>query len=352
MLLQEAPHRRRNPLTGEWVLVSPQRMMRPWHGKVEPAAAGPVPRYDPDCYLCPGNLRAGGERNPEYGGTYAFTNDFPALLPEPRSPDVAPSRLLQYEEVRGTCRVICFSPRHDLTLPEMPEDDVLAVVELWLDEARRLAAGFRWVQIFENKGSLMGCSNPHPHGQVWAGSTLPGIPALEDRHQQAYLRDYGRPMLPDYLAAERNRGERIISGCDHWVALVPFWAVWPFETLLLPARHVPRITDLLPEERRSLASMLRLLLTKYDNLFEASFPYTMGWHGAPFDDSDPSHWQLHAHFFPPLLRSPSIRKFMVGYEMLGEPQRDLTPESAAARLRQAPPVHCRLRGPAGEPPRR
>lgn len=331
--MSEVPHRRRNPLTGEWILVSPHRMRRPWLGQTERVADEARPAYDPGCYLCPGNQRAEGERNPEYGSTHVFTNDFPALLPD--APDLpAPAHpLLRAEGVRGTSRVVCFSPRHDLTLPQLPIPAIRGVIDLWAEQAEELGRKYRWVQIFENKGAVMGCSNPHPHGQIWALDAVPSEPAKEDRTQREHLSATGRVLLLEYAEVEQAGGERIVLENDHWLAIVPFWAIWPFETMILPRRHVQRITELEGEERDALAELLKRLLTRYDNLFETSFPYSMGWHGAPFGESDPRHWQLHAHLYPPLLRSATVKKFMVGYELLAEAQRDLTAEQAAERLR-------------------
>ncbi|HEY9075657.1 MAG TPA: UDP-glucose--hexose-1-phosphate uridylyltransferase [Anaerolineaceae bacterium] len=333
------PHRRYNPLTGEWVLVSPHRTRRPWLGQVERTAGDDRPPYDPKCYLCPGNLRASGDYNPAYTSTYVFTNDFSALLPE--SPLERPPEhpLLRSEGEQGICRVVCFSPRHDLTLPEMTISDIRAVVDVWAEQITELSQKYTWVQVFENKGAVMGCSNPHPHGQIWAGSSLPNEPRKEDEHQLAYYTEHHRPLLVDYAALEAERGERVVVENEDWLAITPYWAVWPFELLLLPRRHVLRLPDLTPPERNSLASILKRLLTRYDNLFETSFPYSMGWHAAPGSQSNTDHWQLHAHFYPPLLRSATVKKFMVGYEMLAEAQRDLTPEQAADRLRSVSEVH-------------
>lgn len=343
MMIEEAPHRRYNPLTGEWILVCPHRTRRPWRGKREAERPVTLPGYDPGCYLCPGNLRAGGERNPEYQSTFVFTNDFSALLPDTSPFAEADHPLIQYRSIQGTCRVVCFSPRHDLTLPEMGADGIRSVIDVWIEESKELGKRYSWVQVFENKGEIMGCSNPHPHGQIWAGSSLPLEAGKEDARQAAYRAGTGRQLLMDYLEHELELRARIVSESKNWVAVVPFWAVWPFESLLLPRRHMLRLVDLVDEERRDLAQMLGALLTRYDNLFEASFPYTMGWHGAPFQSRDVDHWQLHAHFFPPLLRSAAIKKFMVGYEMLAEPQRDITPELAAGQLRAASEIHYKLR---------
>ena len=332
------PHRRQNPLTGSWVLVSPQRIERPWLGQVAAPPEASPPPYDPSCYLCPGNVRANGERNPGYTGTYAFRNDFPALLPESAEPPVADAETM---EENGDCRVLCFSPRHDLTLPELPLPAIEQVVEAWIAQTEQLSQTYPWVQVFENKGEAMGCSNPHPHGQVWANAHVPTLPAQEDDCQLAHTRLTGDCLLTTYLEQEVHLGERLVVENPHWVALVPYWAVWPYETLLLPRRHVLRLTELALEERAALASILKRLLTRYDNLFSTPFPYSMGWHGAPFNLSEADHWQLHAHFYPPLLRSASVRKFMVGYEMLAEPQRDLTPEHAAERLRAQTERHYR-----------
>lgn len=333
------PHRRYNPLTGEWTLVSPHRADRPWQGKVETRPKDDRPQYDPDCYLCPGNERAGGNVNPNYQTTHVFTNDFPALLPE-GGPDTETGHpLLQHRPLRGTCRVICFSPRHDLTLPEMEPEAIVRVVDTWCEQMEELGKKYRWVQVFENKGKMMGCSNPHPHGQIWAGDQLPNEIIKEEKNQWAYFEEHGTPLLREYLAHETQEETRIVVENEDWVALVPYWAVWPFETLLLPRNHALRLTDLSGRERRRLAEILKALLTKYDNIFETSFPYSMGWHGAPNDEGDYDHWQLHAHFYPPLLRSATVKKFMVGYEMLAEPQRDITAEQAAQRIREASNTH-------------
>jgi UDPglucose--hexose-1-phosphate uridylyltransferase len=334
------PHRRLNPLTGEYVLVSPHRMKRPWQGQIEKTTPEQRPAYDPACYLCPGNERAGGARNPAYESTYVFTNDFAALLPDTPGAEAAhPDPLFTVTPVRGTSRVICFSPRHDLTLPEMQLPDIRRVVDVWAEQVTDLGKTYRWVQVFENKGAAMGASNPHPHGQIWASDFIPNEPATEDRHQRLYYEMHGANLLLTYGQTEADKRERIVVENDHWLAVVPYWAVWPFETLLLPRRHVLRLPDLDDHQRNALADILKKLTTRYDNLFETSFPYSMGWHGAPTTEGDYAYWQLHAHFYPPLLRSATVRKFLVGYEMLAEVQRDLTPEQAAERLRGLPEVH-------------
>ncbi len=337
----EHPHRRLNLLTGEYVLVSPHRAKRPWQGQVEGLPPDDRPAYEPRCYLCPGNTRTSGETNPQYAHTYVFTNDFPALLTDTPEADSAETGLLQTESVRGTCRVICFSPRHDLTLPEMGMPEIRRVIDTWADQIVDLGRSFQWVQIFENKGSVMGSSMPHPHGQIWALDTLPNEPFKEDVQQKIYWQETGRSLLVDYAAVEAEKRERIVVENDHWLAVVPYWALWPFETILLPRRHVLRLPDLDDGERNALSEILKRLLTKYDNLFETSFPYSMGWHGAPYGSYD--YWQLHAHFYPPLLRSAAVKKFMVGFEMMAEAQRDLTAEQAAERLQGLSDTHYKNR---------
>jgi len=338
------PHRRFNPLSGEFVLVSPQRVQRPWQGKSEKPETINLTPYDPDCYLCPGNVRANGERNPEYVGPFVFTNDYSALLPDTIKGDWFPHPLLLAESARGICRVLCFSPRHDLTLPELRPEEIRAVIDLWSEQTTELGECFRWVQIFENKGAMMGCSNPHPHGQVWAGDFLPNEILREDHRQRIYWQEYQQPMLMDYAAFELECGERLVEENKHWLAVVPFWAIWPFEILLLPKRHVLRLPDLEGCERDSLAQLLKDVLTRFDNLFKVSFPYSMGWHGAPFHHGKEEgrsmvSWQLHGHIYPPLLRSATVKKFFVGYEMLAEAQRDITAESAAENLRNQRTIH-------------
>jgi UDPglucose--hexose-1-phosphate uridylyltransferase len=338
--ISDQPHRRYNPLTNEWILVSPHRTKRPWKGKVEVVSTAKRPAHDPACQLCPGNERAGGEHNPAYSGTFVFPNDFAAILATPSAESSISTSLFRSEPVHGTCRVICFSPRHDLTLPEMPLAAIEGVIEVWSEQFQELSKTHRWVQVFENKGEVMGCSNPHPHGQIWAGNFLPTEPAKEDEAQRRYLQKEKNLLLLDYVKAELTSGERIVVTNDHWVALVPYWATWPYETLLLPTRrHIRQLPELTAPERIALAEILKRLLTRYDNLFQTSFPYSMGWHGAPGGEGNFDHWQLHAHFYPPLLRSATIQKFMVGYEMMAEAQRDLTPEQAAEKLRNLPDVH-------------
>jgi UDPglucose--hexose-1-phosphate uridylyltransferase len=342
-------HRRRNALNGDWVLISPHRTKRPWQGQVERTPAENRPAYDPQCYLCPGNTRAGGHQNPQFTDTFVFDNDYAALLPNGPRGTVGEGELFQAQAETGICRVICFSPRHDLTLPEMEVPAIRRVVDLWADQVVDLGANpaINYVQIFENKGAVMGSSNPHPHGQIWSNFSIPLEPAKEDAEQRAYLASHGVPLLVDYLNAEQAAGERIVILNEHWVVVVPYWAVWPFETLLLPRRHVVELPALTGAERDALASILKRLTTRYDNLFEVSFPYSMGWHGQPTDGARHEHWQLHAHFYPPLLRSATVKKFMVGYEMLANPQRDITAEQAADRLRQMSEIHYRTDQPPG-----
>lgn len=343
----ESPHRRFNLLTREWVLVSPHRAKRPWLGQVEKTPAGALSAYDPACYLCPGNERAGGVRNPSYTGTFAFDNDFSALLPDlPSEAHADESPLLRSEPERGLCRVICFSPRHDLTLPELDLPAIEAVLATWAEQSADLGARdfIRSVQVFENKGAIMGCSNPHPHSQVWASSLLPNEPGKELAAQTAHFNEHQRPLLADYLAEEHKRRERILASNDHFTVLVPFWAVWPFETLLVAHRPgLSHLTKLTSAEISSLAEILKDVTTRYDNLFEISFPYSMGFHQAPFDGQTHPEWTLHAHFYPPLLRSATVRKFMVGYEMLAMPQRDIAPESAAKQLSRVSNTHYKNR---------
>jgi UDPglucose--hexose-1-phosphate uridylyltransferase len=345
--LSNHPHRRYNPLSREWVLVSPHRTQRPWQGQVEQTAPEQRPAYDPTCYLCPGNQRAGGMRNPAYDGTFVFTNDYAALLLDtPEGTFERGNGLIRAESERGTGRVVCFSPRHDLTLAELAP-----VVDVWVEQYQELGAlpQIGYVQIFENRGAMMGASNPHPHGQIWATEHLPLNVAREQEAQADYFAANGRTLLADYLALELEDpstgsgrgGTRMVVSNEHFVALVPFWAVWPFETLVISRRPVGALPDLAADERASLADILKQLTTRYDNLFQVSFPYSMGFHQRPTDGAAHPEWHLHAHFYPPLLRSATVRKFMVGFELLAEPQRDITPESAAERLRELPGEHYR-----------
>ena len=345
--LDLVPHRRYNPLLRQWILVSPQRTQRPWQGETTKAVASPGLSYDPECYLCPGNARSGGQHNPAYTRVFAFNNDFPALLPDIQA-DNAPnsSPLLVAEPERGLCRVLCFHPNHSLTLARMAVPDIARVVDAWADETASLG-DLPWInhiQIFENRGAMMGASNPHPHCQIWATEHIPDEPLRELAAQQAYHEEHGTCLLCDYVATELSHPEaRIVVENDLFVAIVPYWATWPFETLVLPRRHLGSFTDLTRPERTALASILKAVTTRYDNLFEVPFPYTMGFHQRPTHgrtrNPDHDYMHFHAHFYPPLLRSAEIRKFMVGFEMLGMPQRDLTPETAAARLRALPEKH-------------
>jgi UDPglucose--hexose-1-phosphate uridylyltransferase len=333
------PHQRYDPLAGRWCLVSPHRAKRPWQGQQDAADNAPRLSYDPGCYLCPGNARIGGEANPDYAGCYVFDNDFPALLPDSPAPsDTDP--LFQIAPARGTARVICYSPDHSKTMADMDVAEIGGVINCWTDQAAELAAQYRYVQIFENKGAMMGCSNPHPHGQIWASDFIPDVVVRECQTQAAWVKEHGAPMLLQ-LAEREADGPRMVVQNDHWLAIVPWWATWPFETLLLPRFAVQRLPDMSPEQRASLAHTLKELTVRYDNLFATSFPYSMGWHGAPTSGDAHPGFQLHAHFYPPLLRSASVRKFMVGYEMLAQAQRDITPEQAAERLRSLSDTHYR-----------
>jgi len=335
--LQADVHRRFNPLNGQWVLVSPHRTARPWQGQTEATAPARMPAHDPGCYLCPGNGRAGGERNPPYDGTFVFDNDFAALRPQGSAAQSGPGGLLQAQGETGLCRVICYSPRHDLSLGQMPVPAIRGVIDTWVEQFRSLEAQgqFQAISIFENRGAMMGASSPHPHGQIWANRSVPDEILRESAQQRAHLERHGRCLLCDYLALELAAGERVVAVNEHFAAVVPFWAVWPFETLVLPRVHTASIDAVPTAARDALAQLLRDLVQRYDALFAASFPYTMGWHQRPSDGAAHPQWHLHAHFYPPLLRSATVRKFMVGYEMLAGPQRDITPEAAAARLRAA-----------------
>jgi len=339
--LNEDPHRRLNALTNEWVLVSPHRATRPWQGEVGPHQSAAALEYDPECYLCPGNLRAGGARNPAYSSTFVFDNDFAALKPDvvPGRIDIDGKGLIVAEAEPGACRVMCFSPRHDLTLGAMRVGDIELVIKAWIGEFRQLGAreNIQHVQIFENRGAMMGASNPHPHCQIWATASIPEVPGKELASQQAYLRARSRCLLCDYIELEERQKIRLVFQNEAFTALVPFWAVWPFETLVLSRRHFASMLELSAEEISFLADMLHRMAATYDKVFDVPFPYSMGFHQSPTDDLAHPEWHFHAHFYPPLLRSATVRKFMVGFEMLGTPQRDITPEIAAERLQSLVP---------------
>ncbi len=331
------PHRRWNPLKQEWILVSPHRTQRPWQGQREEIATSPSVSYDPNCYLCPGNTRAGTKKNPCYTGTFAFDNDYAALKPNQLDDSIDESGLLRAETENGTCRVLCFSPRHDLTLATMTVAEVRTVVDMWRAQTKELSSrpDTQYVQVFENRGSMMGASNPHPHGQIWATEHIPNEAAAELHAQQSYLADNGKSLLASYRDLELERRERIVVENETWLALVPFWAVWPFEVMMLPKANVSTLLELNEQSQEDLASMLQQVTRGYNRVFDTPFPYSMGLHPAPCDGDDHPEWLLHLHFYPPLLRSATVRKFMVGFELLGSAQRDLTPEEAAATLSKA-----------------
>ena len=335
------PHRRFNPLTEEWVIVSPQRGLRPWQGQSEAPQSVPTQHYDPNCYLCPGNTRTNGVANPNYSGVFVFDNDTPALLSQSEDQTECDLEhpLLRRDSISGCCRVVCYSPDHARSLPRLSENEIEALIDTWINELTSLSSDYTWVQIFENKGAMMGCSSPHPHGQIWASSVLPTEVRKEHNSQRRYCAENGRALLLEYAQHELTVGKRVVLSNEDWVVVVPYWAAWPFETLLLPRQRVIEHLDLTTHsERASLAVAIKQLTTRYDNLFETPFPYSMGWHGAP-KGAEGQGWQLHGHFYPPLLRSATVRKFMVGFELLAETQRDITPEQAAERLRELPEQH-------------
>ncbi len=334
--LSEHPHRRLNLLTGEWLLVSPHRAKRPWKGEEAPPPPAESAAHDPECHLCPGNVRANGTRNPDYQETYVFSNDFPALTADAPFGG-ADDDIFRATPAAGEARVVCFSPHHSRTLPELGQDEVRRVVDVWCSETSQLGRRYGYVQVFENKGAMMGCSSPHPHGQIWASDFVPTQVAVEDARQGAWLGSRGSKLLAEVLEREEREEVRVVDRNSHWLAIVPWWAAWPFEILLIARDDVGTLPELGEEARDALATMLRRITARYDRLFATSFPYSMGWHQAPAASEHRQAWRLHAHFYPPLLRSASIRKFMVGYEMLAEPQRDLTPEQAAERLRAIEP---------------
>jgi UDPglucose--hexose-1-phosphate uridylyltransferase len=335
------PHRRFNPLLREWILVSPHRTQRPWQGQVEATAKRNEVEYDPECYMCPGNKRSTGNVNPQYKNVFVFDNDFPALLPQGQHGSINEKDLLIAETETGICRVLCFSPKHHLTLAMMDSADIRAVIDCWADQFQELGArsDINYVQIFENRGAMMGASNPHPHCQIWSTATIPNIPRQEMESQLAYHSANKSCLLCDYYALEKGAGARVVVENEHFLALVPYWAVWPFETMILSRRHTSSVDEFDSSERNALSDVLKRLTTRYDNLFQTSFPYSMGFHQRPTDKQEHPEWHFHAHFFPPLLRSATVRKFMVGFELLGMPQRDITTETSAERLRAVPDTH-------------
>jgi UDPglucose--hexose-1-phosphate uridylyltransferase len=342
--LKEHSHTRKNILTGDWILVSPHRMKRPWQGKVEELPNDDRPSYEPTCNLCPGNKRSDETINPAYENPYVFTNDFSALLMDAAQGEVNINDLLVAKSEAGICRVICFSPNHSLTLPIMSELDIIKVVDLWQKEFADLSSNtsIKYIQIFENKGEMMGCSNPHPHGQIWASSSIPLELAKETNEQKKYYEKHKTSLLSNYLKLELELQERIIIENEHFVALVPFWAVWPFETIIISKRLINNIVQFTEEEKKHFALILKDLTTKYDNLFNISFPYSAGMHQAPVNDGPHEEWHWHMHFYPPLLRNATVKKFMVGYEMLANPQRDITPEAAANMLKNLSTIHFKM----------
>ncbi|MFV0566795.1 MAG: UDP-glucose--hexose-1-phosphate uridylyltransferase [Flavobacteriaceae bacterium] len=332
--LQDYSHKRLNVLTGEWVLVSPHRAKRPWQGQNEAVANEVRPAHDPKCYLCAGNTRINGEKNPDYKDVFIFTNDFAALQTESETFNVNDGLLVAQSE-KGICKVICFSPDHSKSLADMAPAEIEKVVKAWQHEYTALGSNplINYVQIFENKGAVMGCSNPHPHGQIWSQSTLPNEVYKKDLQQHNYYNTHKSSILGSYLKQELDKNERLIFQNDAFVVLVPFWAVWPFETMIVPKKHQTNILELQGNEAYLFAEAISVITKAYDKLFNTSFPYSSGIHQAPTNGGDNSHWHWHMSFYPPLLRSATVKKFMVGYEMFGSPQRDITPEIAAKMLR-------------------
>ncbi|KAF7281053.1 hypothetical protein GWI33_005237 [Rhynchophorus ferrugineus] len=332
----EHQHLRYNPLKDEWLLVSPHRALRPWSGQTEKAAVEKTPRFDPKNPLCPGVTRASGLVTPNYESTYVFSNDFPALLEDGPEPEASDDELFQTRSARGNCKVMCYHPHSDVYLSSLSTSEVVDVVNEWIKQTEELGKKYLWVQVFENRGQMMGCSNPHPHCQIWSSTFLPNEARVKDANLRKYYQKHGRPLLQDYASKELKKQERIVTENEEWVVVVPYWAVWPFETMVLPKRQIQRFPDADSIQREALAKILQVLVAKYDNLFKCNFPYSMGWHGAPTGEQlkeDQSHWTFHGLYYPPLLRSATVKKFMVGYEMLAQSQRDLTAEKAAAMLR-------------------
>jgi UDPglucose--hexose-1-phosphate uridylyltransferase len=344
--LNEHPHRRYNPLTGEWVLVSPHRAKRPWQGQKEKIQESILPEYDPECYLCPGNVRAGGAKNPEYRETFVFVNDFSAMKYDTPTGKYKDREIFSAEAEKGLCKVVCFSPKHNLSIPELEISEIKKIVNVWQKEYNEIGSldYINYVQIFENKGRVMGCSNPHPHGQIWAQASIPVEPAKEWLYQKKYYDNNGKSLLSVYMEKEMEKEERMLIENNDFVVICPFWGVWPFETMVISKRHFQDISLMSEEEKTSFAEILKRLTTIYDNLFEVSFPYSAGMHQSPTDGKEHREWHFHMHFYPPLLRSATVKKFMVGYEMLCNPQRDITPEISAKRLKELPDIHYKTPG--------